>query len=252
MNIIEIKRLNNKLGDTLVHNNLDMTVAKQQILAIVGGSGSGKTTLLRSMLMLLKPTSGSIKIFDTEITDCSDQEANLIRHRWGVMFQHSALFSALTVLENVMFPMQEFTHLNKSNQKECALLKISLAGLPLAAATKYPSELSGGMLKRAALARAIALDPELIFLDEPTSGLDPISAGKFDQLVLNLRDILGLTIVMITHDLDSLWTVTDKVVFLGEGKAIAEENIKTLVNNKHALIQEYFSGPRGSKFIKER
>jgi len=249
MNIIEVTELKNKLGHTWVHNGLNMQVKPQEILAIVGGSGSGKTTLLRSLLMLLQPTSGRIKIFDTDIGNCSTAKAQMIRRRWGVMFQQGALFSALTVLENVMFPIKEFTHLNKKLQKEYALLKISLAGLTIDAANKYPAELSGGMQKRASLARAIALDPELVFLDEPTAGLDPESAGAFDELVLNLRDMLGLTIVMITHDLDTLWHVTDKVVFLGEGKVLAASNMQTMVTQSHPLIHAYFTGLRGKKFL---
>jgi len=251
MNIIEVSQLKNNLGGTWVHDGLNMTAKRREILAIAGGSGSGKTTLLRSMLMLLQPTAGSIRVFDIEVTDCDAAQARAVQRRWGVMFQQNALFSSLTVLENVMFPMEEFTNLNRKTRKEYALLKIILAGLSLDAAAKYPAELSGGMLKRAALARAIALDPELVFLDEPTSGLDPVSAEKFDELVLYLRDILGLTIIMVTHDLDSLWRVTDKVVFLGEGKVLAEGNMHELIKQDHPIIKAYFTGARGKKFLEQ-
>lgn len=243
--VIEIKNLKNFLGNAWVQNGLDLTIYQSEIVAIIGPSGVGKTTLLRSILMLQKPTSGSIKVFDINVVNCTEAEALAVQRRWGVMFQSSALFSSLGVLENVMFPLQEVTHLNKSIQKEIALLKIAMAGLELQAANKYPAELSGGMQKRAALARAIALDPELVFLDEPTSGLDPKSAGAMDDLVLHLRETLGLTFVMITHDLDTLWRVPDRVIFLGEGKVLAAMPMAELVQQPHPLIREYFSGARG-------
>lgn len=245
--IIEVRHLKNYLGDQWVHEDVNFTINRGEIVAIVGGSGSGKTTILRSLLMLLIPTSGSIKIFDQELIGCDEKTATHIRRRFGMLFQHSALFSSLTLLENVMFPMDEFTHLPKSLKHDIALLKILLAGLPASAAVKYPSELSGGMQKRAALSRAIALDPELLFLDEPTAGLDPNSADAFDELLLHLRDNLGLTVVMVTHDLDSIWRVTDKVIFLGEGKVLAEKPIHEMIKDPNPLIQAFFNGPRGRK-----
>lgn len=244
-NIIEIKNLQNTLGGKLIHNELNMSVARGEIVAIVGGSGAGKTTLLRSILMLQKPTAGEIKVFGQNVWDVSEREAQSIRHRWGVMFQSSALFSSLCVMQNVMFPMNELVNIDESMQKEIALLKITLAGLAPEDADKFPSELSGGMKKRAALARAIALDPELVFLDEPTSGLDPKSAGDFDQLILRLRASLGITFVMITHDLDSLWLVPDRVLFLGEGRVLAAMPMAELVKQDNPVIQDYLSGVRG-------
>lgn len=243
-NIIEINNLQNTLGGKIIHDNLNMTVARGEIIAIVGGSGAGKTTLLRSILMLLKPTAGEIKVFGTNVWDCSEREAQSIRHRWGVMFQSSALFSSLCVLQNVIFPMEELVKISPSMQREIALLKITLAGLMPEDGAKFPAELSGGMKKRAALARAIALDPELVFLDEPTSGLDPKSAGDFDQLILRLRASLGITFVMITHDLDSLWLVPDRVLFLGEGKVLAAKPMAELVKDPNPVIQDYLSGVR--------
>lgn len=243
--IIEIKNVKIQLGGEWVHKDINLTVNRGEILAIVGGSGSGKTTLLREMLMLQRPDSGSIRIFDQELTSASAAVQNAVQRRWGVLFQQNALFSSLTLLENTAFPLQEHTQLDKKTIQELAGLKIALAGLPLDSATKFPSELSGGMQKRAALARAIVLDPELIFLDEPTAGLDPDSAGGLDELILDLQSTMGLTVVIITHDLDTLWRVTDRVAFLGEGKVLCVDEMANLINNPHPLIQEFFNGPRG-------
>ncbi|MGB6976618.1 MAG: ATP-binding cassette domain-containing protein [Gammaproteobacteria bacterium] len=238
--LIEIRNLSNYLGEQWVHKDLNLDIQRGEITAIIGGSGSGKTTLIRCILMLNRPTSGSIKIFDTDLLACTPKEAMNIRHRWGVLFQHSALFSSLTVLENVLFPLRTFTHIPDKLQEEIALLKIALTGLPLDAAAKYPAELSGGMQKRAALARAIALDPELLFLDEPTSGLDPKSARELDDLILNLRASLNLTVVMVVHDLTTLWHASDKVAFLGDGKVLADLPMTELVKQDNPLIREYF------------
>jgi phospholipid/cholesterol/gamma-HCH transport system ATP-binding protein len=239
--VIEITGLKNRLGGQWVHTDVNLRVEKGEILAIIGGSGSGKTTILRSLLMLLKPTGGSVKIFGEDLKALSGNKANAVRRRWGMMFQHSALFSAMTVLENIMFPMREFANLSLSFMEELAMLKISLVGLPKEAAGKYPSELSGGMQRRAAAARAIAMDPELLFLDEPTTGLDPHSARLFDDLVVFLRDTLHLTIVMVSHDIESLKRTTDRVAFVGEGKILSIAPIKELMKNKHPLIADYFS-----------
>lgn len=239
--IIEIKGLKNYLGGQWVHSDVNLTVNKGEILAIIGGSGSGKTTILRSILMLLKPTAGSIHVFGQDISELDEQGANALRRRWGMLFQHSALFSAMTVLENIMFPMQELASLDKQFMKELALLKIALVGLPKETSNKYPSELSGGMQRRAAAARAIAMDPELLFLDEPTSGLDPLSAKQFDKLILFLRDTLDLTIIIVSHDIESLKRTTDRVAFIGGGEVIAVQPLNELMKNKHPLIADYFS-----------
>lgn len=239
--IIEINGLKNYLGGKWVHSDVNLTVNKGEILAIIGGSGSGKTTVLRSVLMLLQPTAGSIRVFDQDIAQLDESAANALRRRWGMLFQHSALFSALTVLENIMFPMHELAHLDPQFMKELALLKLALVGLSKDTANKYPSELSGGMQRRAAAARAIAMDPELLFLDEPTSGLDPLSAKQFDKLIVFLRDTLDLTIVIVSHDIESLKRTTDRVAFIGHGEVIAVEPIDKLMQNKHPLIAEYFS-----------
>ncbi|KTD12962.1 ABC transporter ATP-binding protein [Legionella jamestowniensis] len=239
--IIEITGLKNYLGGQWVHSDVNLTVEKGEILAIIGGSGSGKTTILRSLLMLLKPTAGCLKIFGQDISTLDSNQANALRRRWGMLFQHSALFSAMTVLENITFPMREFTTLDKNFMEELAMLKISLVGLPKEAAGKFPSELSGGMQRRAAAARALAMDPELLFLDEPTTGLDPRSARQFDELILFLRDTLNLTIVMISHDIESLKRTTDRIAFVGEGKILDIGPLDNLIKNKHPLIAEYFS-----------
>ncbi len=243
--IIEIRNLRTCYGTTFIHDGLNLTVNRGEVLGIVGGSGSGKTTLLRTMLALLPAYSGSIKVFGKELTNANYTTLLAIQQRWGVLFQQNALFSSLNLLENVAFPLHEHTPLDNDTIKRLATLKIQMAGLPESAAIKYPSELSGGMQKRAGLARAIVMDPELIFLDEPTSGLDPNTAAAFDELILNLQKTMGLTIVMITHDLDSLWKVTNRVAFLGQGKVMAVEAMTSLVKNPDPMIQAYFQGPRG-------
>lgn len=243
--IIEIKNLDTYLGQSWVHKDLNLDIKKGEVLGIVGGSGAGKTTLLREILCLTTPTSGSIRIFDLDITKATPKQLLAIQRRWGVLFQQNALFSSLTLLENVAFPLKEQGKLDPATIADLALIKIQMAGLPPDAASKYPAELSGGMQKRAGLARAIVLDPELLFLDEPTSGLDPNTAAGFDELISNLQSTMGLTIVMVTHDLDSLWAVTNRVAFLGEQKVLCVDPIAELVKNPHPMIQAFFHGPRG-------
>jgi phospholipid/cholesterol/gamma-HCH transport system ATP-binding protein len=243
--IIDVSHLKSLIGNKWILNDINLTVNRGEILAIVGGSGSGKTTLLRHLLMLHRATSGSIKVFGKELTKASPATLLKVQRLWGVLFQQSALFSSLTVLENTAFPLKEHSDLDEHLIQELSLLKIVLSGLHPDAAIKYPAELSGGMQKRAGIARAIVLDPQLLFLDEPTSGLDPESASAFDELILTLQATLGLTIVMVTHDVDSLWHVTNRVAFLGEGKVLCVDEMKKLVKNPHPLIQEFFSGARG-------
>lgn len=244
--IIEIKDLSTYLGGTWVHKNVNLKVNRGEVLGIVGGSGSGKTTLLREMMGLTVPASGSISIFGEELIGASFKTMLGMQRRWGVLFQSNALFSSLTVLENVSFPLVEHAKgLSSEVIRELAILKILMAGLPESAAIKYPSELSGGMQKRAGLARAIVLDPELLFLDEPTAGLDPNTAAGFDDLIINLQSTMGLTIVMVTHDLDTLWKVTNRVAFLGEGTLLAVDPMTKLVKNTNRCIQEFFGSERG-------
>lgn len=243
--VIAIRNLCNGFGSVIIHQHLDLDIHRGEVVALVGGSGSGKTTLLRSIIMLLQPISGSIKLFGQEIIGINEQAAFQLRRRFGMLFQQGALFSSLTVRENVGVPLREHTSLSIKDIAEIADLKIALAGLPADAGSKLPRELSGGMLKRAALARALALDPALLFLDEPTAGLDPVSAGAFDELVSQLKKSLGLTVVMVTHDLDTLWQTTDRVAFLGEKRVIGYAPMAELTHSEHPLIQAYFEGPRG-------
>jgi phospholipid/cholesterol/gamma-HCH transport system ATP-binding protein len=246
--VIDISHLNTRFGSNVVHDNISLTVRPGEIFALVGGSGCGKSTLLRAIIMLLRPASGSIRVFGREVAGPvgpSDDEALALRRRWGVMFERGALFSSLTVMENVGMVLREHTRLSARLIDEIAALKIALTGLSADAGAKYPSELSGGMRKRAALARAIALDPELLFLDEPTAGLDPQSASGIDELVRSLRDALGLTIMMVTHDLDLLWRSADRVAVLGEGHILGVGTMTALSQSDHPIIREYFYGPRG-------
>ncbi len=243
--VIAVRGLCTRFGRTVIHQDLDLDIAPGEVVALVGGSGSGKTTLLRAIIMLLAPVAGSIRLFDQEVVGIGERAAFRLRRRFGMLFQQGALFSSLTVRENMAVPLREHTRLPARQIAEIADLKIALAGLPADAAVKLPRELSGGMLKRAALARALALDPALLFLDEPTAGLDPVSAGAFDDLVVQLKESLGLTVVMVTHDLDSLWQATDRVAFLGEQRVIGYAPMRELIESPHPLIQAYFAGPRG-------
>lgn len=245
--IVKVKDLSVAFRGQKVLDKVNMAVNRDEIFGVVGSSGGGKTTLLRSILMLQGISQGSIEVFGKDITRASSKQIMKVQQRWGVLFQQSALFSSLTVMENVLFPLRTHTNLDFQLQKEIAFLKIALTGLPLDAVNKYPSELSGGMQKRAALARAIALDPELLFLDEPTSGLDPHSAQSLDQLILDLRKALNLTIIMITHDLESLWMVADRVAFLGKCTILACKPMAELVEDEHPDVKEYFSGLRAQR-----
>ena len=243
--VIAVRGLRTRFGATVIHDNLDLDIQRGEIVALVGGSGSGKTTLLRAIIMLLRPAAGSIELFGQEIVGIGETAAFRLRRRFGMLFQQGALFSSLTVRENVAVPLREHTRLPATQIADIADLKIALAGLPADTGAKLPRELSGGMLKRAALARALALDPALLFLDEPTAGLDPVSAGAFDELVVQLKESLGLTVVMVTHDLDTLWSATDRVAFLGEKRVIGYAPMRELTRAEHPLIQAYFEGPRG-------
>lgn len=243
--VIDIRNLHTRYGATVVHEDVSLSVRKGETFALVGGSGCGKSTLLRAIIMLLRPSSGSIKVFGQEVIGLNDEQGLPLRRRWGVMFERGALFSALTVAENVAMVLREHTQLSPRLVNEVVALKIALTGLPASAANKYPNELSGGMRKRAALARAIALDPELLFLDEPTAGLDPLSASSIDELVQSLHEALGLTIMMVTHDLDSLWRVANRVGMLDGGRILGVGTMEELAQAEHPVIREYFYGPRG-------
>lgn len=243
--VIEARDIRTYFGEVCIHDGIDLDVQRGETFALVGGSGSGKTTLLREINMLTRPASGSLRVLGFDVLALPENRLDPLRRRIGVMFQHGALFSALTVLENVALVLNEHTDLSRDLVQQLALLKIVLAGLPASAAHKYPRELSGGMLKRAAVARALALDPEILFLDEPTAGLDPQSASAFDDLVMQLKESLGLTVVLVTHDLDTLWRVTDRVAFLAQKKVVALGPIAELSAHPHPEVHAYFSGPRG-------
>ena len=248
--VISVQGLRNKLSGAWVHQNVSFDIHRGEIVAIIGASGCGKTTLLRSLLSLQTPRAGSIRLFGEDFLSADEDGQAVLQRRMGVMFQSGALFASLSVLENVMFPMQENTALSKQQQQDLARLKLQMCGLSWDVASKYPAALSGGMRKRVALARAIALDPELLFLDEPSAGLDPESAAELDEHLMDLRDMMGLTQVMVTHDLDTLWKVPDRVLFLGEGRVLAAEPMAQLVKNSHPQIQAYFSNQRSTRFIK--
>lgn len=244
--IIKVHDLVNGFGEQIVHQDLDLEVQRGEIIGVVGGSGTGKSVLMRSIIGLQRPLSGTIEVLGEDMVDRDEDEAKNIRRRWGILFQNGALFSTLTVAENVQVPIREyFPHVKGELLDEIAAYKIAMSGLPPDAGQKYPSELSGGMRKRAALARALALDPELVFLDEPTAGLDPIGAQAFDELILSLRDKLGLTVFLITHDLDTLYAICDRVAVLADRKVVAVGTIDELLALDHPWIQLYFNGPRG-------
>lgn len=241
--VISVKDLVNRFSNHVVHDGLNLDVYRGEILGVVGGSGSGKSVLLNTILGLNHAHSGSIEIAGRDITKLKKGELLHIQKQWGVLFQDGALFSSLTVLENISIPLREYSKLSNSMVESLALLKLKLVGLAPEAASKFPSELSGGMRKRAALARALALDPHLLFLDEPTAGLDPISAAEFDELLQYLQRTLSLTVVMITHDLDSLYTICDRIAVLVDKKMIVD-NLENLLRTKHQWISAYFHGKR--------
>jgi phospholipid/cholesterol/gamma-HCH transport system ATP-binding protein len=243
---IKVRGIVNRFGDAVIHDGVDLDVKAGEILGVVGGSGTGKSVLMRSIIGLKEPDEGVVEIFGEPMGDMDEDESLEIRRRWGVLFQGGALFSTLTVAENVQVPIREYYPAIKGDLlDEIASYKVVMAGLPPDAGPKYPSELSGGMKKRAGLARALALDPALLFLDEPTAGLDPIGAAAFDQLTLSLKKTLGLTVFLITHDLDSLYAICDRVAVLADKKVIAVGTIPELLAMNHPWIQEYFNGPRG-------
>ena len=231
-------------GEQVVLEDLSLDVYRGEILGFVGASGSGKSVLLRTILGLNRKQSGTITLFDVDLDRASEAERLRLDMRLGMLFQHGALFSALTVLENIQVPMREYLDLPTPLMNELARLKIELVGLPATAANKFPSQLSGGMIKRAALARALALDPDIVFLDEPTSGLDPIGAAEFDELVAKLRDTMGLTVYMVTHDLDSLFSVCDRVAVLGQRKVLVEGTISKMLTVEDPWVKSYFRGKR--------
>lgn len=242
--VISVRGLSTRFGSHIVHENLDLSVQRGEILGIVGGSGTGKSVLLHSIIGLRKPDTGTIIISGVDQASLSVAQMKEARREWGVLFQEGALFTSLTVAQNVQVPLREYYDLSEKLMDEIAAYKIAIVGLAPEAGAKYPSELSGGMKRRAGLARALALDPELLFLDEPTAGLDPIGAAAFDALIVHLRDILGLTVVLVTHDLDTLFTTCDRIAALAEHKVIANGTISDMLASDHPWVRSYFHGPR--------
>lgn len=242
--VLRIENLVTRFGFTTIHDHLDLEVRRGEVIGVVGGSGTGKSVMLKTIIGLIKPVEGCIEIFGKDTSRLGDAEREKERRRWGVLFQDGALFSSLTVAQNVQVPLRKHFDLSQQLMDEIAALKISLSGLPPDAGPKFPSDLSGGMRKRAGLARALALDPQILFLDEPTAGLDPIGAAAFDQLILQLRDALGLTVFLVTHDMDTLYTICDRIAVLADKKVIATEPIEVLEKFDHPWVQEYFRGPR--------
>lgn len=250
--IIRVSGLLTRFGSQVVHEGLDLEVRKGEVLGVVGGSGTGKSVLLRTIIGLNRPAAGRIEVFGQELAGLDAADRRELEQRWGVLFQNGALFSSLTVAENVEAPMREHADLPAPLMDELAGLKVAMVGLPHDACAKFPSELSGGMRKRAGLARALALDPEIVFLDEPTAGLDPVGAADFDLLIRELSDTLGLTVFMVTHDLDSLYAICDRVAVLAERKVLAVAPIAELEEHPHPWLQSYFHGPRARAARKAR
>jgi phospholipid/cholesterol/gamma-HCH transport system ATP-binding protein len=250
--VIKVRDLVVGFGDQIVLNQLSLDVREGEILGVVGGSGAGKSVLLRTIIGLLPKRHGSIEVLGVDLDQANETERRVLERRWGILFQQGALFSSLTVRENIQFPMRENLDISQRLMDEMALAKLEMVGLSRDDANKYPAELSGGMTKRMALARALALDPEIVFLDEPTSGLDPISAGDFDELIRTLQQTLGLTVFMVTHDLESLYTACDRIAALADGKIVAEGPVETMLESEHPWVKTYFQGKRGGMLADRR
>jgi len=243
--IIEVRDLGNRFGPQVVHEHLNLDLYRGEVLGVVGGSGTGKSVLLRSIVGLREPSAGRITVFGEDLLSLSGERRSQLERRFGVLYQRGALFSSLTVLENIALPLIEHAKLSREAAERLARVKVALVGLPSNAGDKYPTELSGGMVKRAALARALALEPDILFLDEPTAGLDPIGAAAFDQLIRTLRDALGLSVFLVTHDLDTLYTLCDRVAVLARKHVLVADRLDLVAATDDAWIRDYFHGPRG-------
>jgi phospholipid/cholesterol/gamma-HCH transport system ATP-binding protein len=243
--VIKVRDLVVGFGDVIVLDHLNLDVREAEILGVVGASGAGKSVLLRTIIGLLPRRHGTIEVLGVDLAESNDAERRALERRWGILFQQGALFSSLTVKQNVQFPMRENLEISQRLMDEMALAKLEMVGLTPQDGEKFPSELSGGMTKRVALARALALDPEILFLDEPTSGLDPISAGDFDELIRTLQQTLEITVFMVTHDLESLYTACDRIAVLADGKVVADGPIAAMLESEHPWVKTYFQGKRG-------
>lgn len=249
--VIRVSGLKTQFGAQIIHEDLDLELRRGEVLGVVGGSGTGKSVLLREIVGLQRPAAGHIDVLGTDVTNCGAEAQHVLRQHWGVLFQDGALFSSLTVAQNIQVPIRELTDFPQTIMDEIARVKLSMVGLPPDSGMKFPSQLSGGMKKRAGLARALALDPELLFLDEPTAGLDPISASHFDELIKSLKASLDLTVFMVTHDLDSLIAICDRIAVLVDNRTIVG-TMEELLEIDHPWIQEYFRGPRGRAVLAQR
>jgi len=238
--VIEAKGVVTRFGERTIHDGVNLHVKEHEIYGILGESGSGKSVLMKEMIMLLRPTAGKITVLGYDVTDISYKEAQELRREWGVLFQFGALYSSLTVAENIELQLKEYTDLSKQLREELVRTKIAMVGLAPHVGALYPSELSGGMIKRAALARALAMDPKLLFLDEPTSGLDPVGARNFDKLIVELRELLGITVVMITHDLDSIFGIVDRMAVLADKHVVVEGDLKNVLQSTHPFVEAFF------------
>lgn len=243
--IIQVRDLTNQFGPQVVHQHLDLDLYRGEVLGVVGGSGTGKSVLLRTIVGLREPNAGTVRVFGEDLLTLSTQRRSELERRFGVLYQRGALFSSLTVAENIALPLIEHAGLSRASAERLAKSKVALVGLPSLAGDKYPTELSGGMVKRAALARALALEPDILFLDEPTAGLDPIGAAAFDQLIRTLRDALGLSVFLVTHDLDTLYTLCDRVAVLSQKRVLVADRLEVVAATDDAWIRDYFHGPRG-------
>ncbi|TBU78762.1 ABC transporter ATP-binding protein [Pseudomonas daroniae] len=243
--IIQVRDLTNQFGPQVVHQHLDLDLYRGEVLGVVGGSGTGKSVLLRTIVGLRQPNAGTVRVFGEDLLALSAQRRSELERRFGVLYQRGALFSSLTVLENIALPLIEHAGLNRASAERLAESKVALVGLPNHAGDKYPTELSGGMIKRAALARALALEPDILFLDEPTAGLDPIGAAAFDQLIRTLRDALDLSVFLVTHDLDTLYTLCDRVAVLSQKRVLVADKLEVVAATDDPWIHDYFHGPRG-------
>ena len=250
--VIEMRNIVTRFSDKTVHDGVDLTVYEGEIYGLLGGSGSGKTTLLREMIMLLRPTAGTVRVLGRDLARIDTAEAARLRSRWGVLFQFGALFTSLTVAENVAVWLREYTRLSSATIERIVTSKLEMVGLDPDVGSLYPAQLSGGMVKRAALARALVMDPKLLFLDEPTSGLDPVSAEAFDDLIRQLHRLLGLTIVMVTHDIDTIFNVIDRMAVLGDRKVVAEGTLQEVLRTDHPFIRQFFGGERAKVRLRAR
>jgi len=245
--VIEMRGIVTRFGERTIHDGIDLQVCPGEIFAILGESGAGKSLLLKEMIMLLRPNAGEIRLFGRPLDRLDYASQQTLRRQWGVLFQFGALFTSLTVAQNIALPLREYTSVPSHLLEKIVLEKLEMVGLPLEAASLFPSELSGGMIKRAALARALAMDPKLLFLDEPTSGLDPIGARAFDRLIVELRDALDITVVMITHDLDSIFSIVDRMAILADKKVVAQGSLEEVLRSRHPFVERFFKNEYAMK-----